>query len=201
MAPAGVEALAAFLGLSASDPTDSFFDLGSGMGRLVMHMAMKHYARLATGVEQNSARHSFATSLADTALPTSMPRVAGDVGSEAEPLRAGVQLLHGDMLRASIATATVLFTNPACFSCEVKQALVDKILNECHRLKFVVTTTPPPRLVSSGEYTEWATATLPPMIGYSWWVPVTIYRQNGQVVAEAEAAPAAAPAKQQSLRR
>merc|ERR1711972_383702 len=79
MAPASVERMAALLGVTNTTPTESFFDLGSGTGRLVMHMAVKGYARLATGVELNGGRHTFAIELAASALPQEMPLAAGNV--------------------------------------------------------------------------------------------------------------------------
>merc|ERR1712187_427318 len=76
MAPSSVERMAQLLNLSSTSPTASFFDLGSGVGRLVMHMAVRGYARLATGIELNSARHALAVELADAgALPEDMPWV------------------------------------------------------------------------------------------------------------------------------
>merc|ERR1712187_502140 len=163
--------------------TASFFDLGSGVGRLVMHMAIKGYARLATGIELNSARHALAVELADDgALPEDMPWVARAVetnssggGGEA-PLTSGVQFLNGDMLEANISSATVIYMNPACLSCETRLALLQKIINECTALAFVLTTSPLIDFEASGHFVHQQTETLSPMIGYDWQMPVMLYR-------------------------
>jgi len=179
MAPASVERMAALLGISSETPTESFFDLGSGTGRLVMHMAVKGYARLVTGVELNGARHAFAIELAASALPQGTPLAYGNVTDSGvvgvEP--AGVQLFHGNMLDANISAATVLYMNPACLSCSTKRQLLHKVLHESVRLQYILTTSPLPGLVESGEFGELHTELLSPMIGYEWQVPVTLYQR------------------------
>lgn len=179
MAPASVERMAALLGVTNTTPTESFFDLGSGTGRLVMHMAVKGYARLATGVELNGGRHAFAVELAASALPQGMPLAAGNVtdssAAGAEPV--GVHLYHGNMLDANISTATVLYMNPACLSCSTKRQLLQKVLRESVQLQYILTTSPLPGLAESGEFTEVHTELLSPMIGYEWKVPVTLFQR------------------------
>jgi len=186
MAAASVEKMAQLLNLSGAAPTASFFDLGSGTGRLVMHMAAKGYARLATGVELNSARHAFAVELARSgAVPAGMPWASdtlgvsggGSAGEREAQLSVGVQLFHGDMLAADVSMATVIYTNPACLSCETRLALLRKIVEECLVLGLVITTSPLPELVASGDFVQQQTELLSPMIGYEWQVPVTLYRR------------------------
>jgi len=196
MAPASVERMAALLNVTNSTPTESFFDLGSGTGRLVMHMAVKGYARLATGVELNGGRHAFAIELAASALPQGMPFAAGNVtdsgvaiihkkpnrndaqsDSSAGVEPVGVHLYHGNMLDANISTATVLYMNPACLSCSTKRQLLQKILRESLQLQYILTTSPLPGLAESGEFKEVTTELLSPMIGYEWKVPVTLYQR------------------------
>merc|ERR1712060_20070 len=186
MAPASVERMAALLGVTNTTPTESFFDLGSGTGRLVMHMAVKGYARLATGVELNGGRHGFAIELAASALPQGMPFAAGNVTDSGVAIihkpnhnkrLTGVHLYHGNMLDANISTATVLYMNPACLSCSTKRQLLQKVLHESAQLQYILTTSPLPGLVESGEFGELHTELLSPMIGYEWQVPVTLYQR------------------------
>jgi len=177
MAPASVEAMAAMLNASSASPIESFFDLGSGTGRLVLHMAVKGYTRLATGVELNSARHAFASELAQSALPAEMPHAASDVEATGPALASGVQLLQGNMLNANITSATVLYMNPACLSCSTKRQLVEKILQECPKLQFILTTYPLPGIADSDEFVELQTEFLSPMIGYEWEIPVALYKR------------------------
>jgi len=188
MAPASVEAMAALLGVSGESPTESFFDLGSGTGRLLLHMAVKGYARLATGVELNGARHAFAVELARSALPAGMMRTSG-TASDPEPSSpplSGVRLLHGNMLDANISSATVLYMNPACLSCSTRRRLLQKVLSECPRLQYILTTSLLPELPNSGDFVELQTEMLSPMIGYEWRVPVTLYQRRDSAHADAK---------------
>merc|ERR1712137_1475373 len=136
---------------------------------------------MGTGVELNGARHAFAVDLAEGALPAGMPRTSGNLNStklETLPV-SGVHLLHGNMLDANISAATVLYMNPACLSCPTKRQLLHKVLEECPRLQFILTTSPLPGLLTSGRFVEMSTITLSPMIGYEWQVPVTLYGRSG----------------------
>jgi len=179
MAPASVEAMMAMLNASAQSPIKSFFDLGSGIGRIVMHIAVKGYANLSTGVEMNKARHAFAAELAQAALPQGMPHAAGAVGEASNhSVASGVQLLQGDMLGANLTSATVLYMNPACLSCSTKRRLVQKILEECQDLRYILTTYPLPGIAGSDAFVELKTESLSPMIGYDWQIPVTLYEKK-----------------------
>jgi len=175
MSSDAVETMASLLNLSMN-PTSSFFDLGSGAGRLVLHMAVKGYAQSATGVELNTGRHALAVDLAQKVLPTDMPLTTAVLpmpsGGEGS---SGVNLLQGDMLLANLSSASMLYMNPPCLPCEVRQALVQKLLKECHA-EYVVTTLPLNDLLKTGEYIEESTKLLNPMTGYSWSIPITIYR-------------------------
>merc|ERR1712226_1502029 len=140
---------------------------------------MGGYARLSTGVELNGARHAFATELAQSALPGEMPQVAQHVdASPAQALASGLQLLQGDMLGANLTSATVLYMNPACLSCSTKRRLVEKILEECQNLRYILTTYPLPGIAGSDAFVELKTELLSPMIGYDWQVPVILYEKK-----------------------
>merc|ERR1712060_978926 len=174
-----VEAMMAMLNASVQSPIKSFFDLGSGTGRLVMHIAVKGYAGLSTGVEMNKARHAFASELAQAALPAGMLYAAGAVGEVGnQSVASGVQLLQGDMLDANLTSATVLYMNPACLSCSTKRRLVEKILDECQHLRYILTTYPLPGIAGSDAFVELKTELLSPMIGYDWQIPVILYEKK-----------------------
>lgn len=176
MAPGAVEAIAAWFNLSAT-PTDNFFDLGSGAGRLVLHMMVKGYARAATGIELNTGRHSLAMELAQRVLPEHLPVNSGLANaSSGKSTYVGATFLQGDMLSANLSSATMLYLNPPCLPCEVQQKLMLKILNECNA-KYVITSTPLDGLLKSGAYIEEHDELLKPMIGYNWSIPVAIYRR------------------------
>ena len=59
-----VEKMAAAVGLSKEEPAGHFFDLGSGAGKIVMHLLLAGYASEATGVEISANRHAAAVHLA-----------------------------------------------------------------------------------------------------------------------------------------
>lgn len=174
MSPEAVEAMAALLQLSEK-PVDSFFDLGSGVGKLVLHMAVRGYTHLSSGVELNTARHALAEDLAKRVLPNTTQFTSAVLPFHGELPAQGVNLMQGDMLQANFSSASMLYLNPPCLPCPVRQKLVQKILAECSA-QYVVTTLPLPSLVSSGTYMEEVTEVLQPMQGYSWSIPITIYR-------------------------
>jgi len=175
MAPEAVEAIAALLQLS-DQPVSSFFDLGSGVGKLVLHMAVKGYARLSSGVELNTARHALAVELAERVLPNTTQFTSAALPFHGDLPSEGVNLMQGDMLQANFSSASMLYLNPPCLPCPVRQKLVQKIIAECSA-KYVVTTLPLPSLVRSSAYVEEVTEVLQPMQGYSWSIPITIYRR------------------------
>jgi len=175
MAPEAVEAIAALLQLS-DQPVSSFFDLGSGVGKLVLHMAVKGYARLSSGVELNTARHALAVELAERVLPNTTQFTSAVLPFHGDLPSEGVNLMQGDMLQANFSSASMLYLNPPCLPCPVRQKLVQKIIAECSA-KYVVTTLPLPSLVRSSAYVEEVTEVLQPMQGYSWSIPITIYRR------------------------
>merc|ERR1719157_494315 len=51
LTPEAVASLADAVGVNASFPSASFVDLGSGQGKLVLHMVLAGYAQQGTGVE------------------------------------------------------------------------------------------------------------------------------------------------------
>merc|ERR1711988_1263433 len=111
MAPGAVEAIAAWFNLSAT-PTQNFFDLGSGAGRLVLHMIVKGYARAATGIELNMGRHSLAVELAQRVLPEHLPMHFGLANaSGGKTPSVGATFLQGDMLSANLSSASMLYLN------------------------------------------------------------------------------------------
>merc|ERR1712039_1096156 len=130
----------------------------------------------------NKARHAFASELAQAALPAGMPRVAGAVGEGKQSVASGVQLLQGDMLGANLTSATVLYMNPACLSCSTKRRLVEKILDVCQNLRYILTTYPLPGIAGSDAFVELKTELLSPMIGYDWQVPVILYEKKASAV-------------------
>merc|ERR1711879_845152 len=114
---------------------------------------------------------------------------------------SGVHLFPGNMLDANISSATVLYMNPACLDCFTKRQLLHKVLEECPRLQYILTTSPLPGLLNSGRFVEMQTEMLSPMIGYEWQVPVTLYGRADAYMDASVQAPTPTLPKKQSLRR
>ena len=171
-----VEKMAATVGMSEEQPTGHFFDLGSGAGKIPMHMLLRGYASAATGVEISVNRHSAAVHLAQEYLVGEGDSEAlevltgkaeggsglgvtsnGNNGNGDKGMHKGrkqLHLLEGDMLEADLADATVIYMNHACFPEDIVAALVDRLLSPtaAPQLEVVLTTPRLPALVESGLF-------------------------------------------------
>ena len=115
----------------------TFMDLGSGMGKLVTHGSMElQCLELAVGIELDPHRHSTATSNLKNSRKR---RKDADFGSAAP-----VHLHRGDILDASVSTATHVYVSSLCFTKKMMQDLGTKLQNEAVNLKCVATLQPFP---------------------------------------------------------
>lgn len=135
-----VDTLFQTLGLTPASPTKAFYDLGSGVGKIVMHAAIGGYAKQAVGVELNDGRHRSALSLLES-VKIKDPRAA-----------SAITLLNADMLDVDLSSATVLYLNHACFPENVREALTQKILDTAHKAEIIVAAPTIPRLTKSGLF-------------------------------------------------
>ncbi len=110
--PTGVSQLIAATRLS---PEDRFFDLGSGVGKAVLQVAMQVPGTRCTGIELDSERHRGAQKLLRAAL------------AEGLVAKRQVTLKHASILEAKLAGATVLFANSTCFPAPLLAALAERI--------------------------------------------------------------------------
>jgi len=117
----GVEKLAKILQLDRK-PTASFWDLGSGAGKMVLHMRAAGYASKSQGVEFSQSRSDAATELqrAVAAQTNSLPLK--------KALEDDVKLFQGDLRQRDFSDATVIWTANLCFPASVSAALGEKIL-------------------------------------------------------------------------
>lgn len=99
--PAGVTQLIDAVRLSAAD---TFIDLGSGVGKVVLQAAMMVPGARCTGVEIDGERHTNAT------LALLLAELLELVGTGQCGLR------HDSILSTDLTGATVLFANSTCFS-------------------------------------------------------------------------------------
>ena len=106
-------------------PSDTFVDLGSGVGKLVITAALRSKVGRAIGVELGRKRHRDAVSVVRAA--------------EAEGLLAPgvVRLRNQDILRTSLAGATVLYTCSTAFPSAFTGQLARRVLRLGSPVRFV----------------------------------------------------------------
>lgn len=100
-------------------PEDVLFDLGSGVGKLVLLAACATPVGRAVGVELSAHHHLVATGVLDGL-------VAGLAADAATRLRERVRFVRGDLRRVDLAAATVVYACSNCFPDEVRAALAAK---------------------------------------------------------------------------
>jgi hypothetical protein len=111
---------------------ESFFDLGCGVGKVVMHMIIAGHARTATGIELDAGRHNASVLLAQELFSSgefSTTTMAGD--------GARLRLLQGNMLGFDLSEAEVLYLNQDCFPEGTRRLLAQKIRTEGRSLRLV----------------------------------------------------------------
>jgi dihydroxyacetone kinase DhaKLM complex PTS-EIIA-like component DhaM len=114
-----------------------FFDLGSGVGRLVTQMYMDQPSRVtrSVGVELALNRHE----IGERALEGIIQELYhndGEFGSDGEDfgmlsslsLPPPIELIHGDALTIDLSCATHVYMSSLCFPDEVLLALQEKLL-------------------------------------------------------------------------
>ena len=159
-----VDILAKELGISSSFPTKSFYDLVSGVGKIVMHAALAGYATTATGVEVNDGRYRAALAFRDA---IDLPKTA-----------SAVSFVNGDMLDVDLSKATTIYLNQACFPADVQAKVARKIIDTAKNAHFVVAAPAIPQLVDSGLFEADEKRLFLPMEMYTYATPLTIYRRR-----------------------
>jgi hypothetical protein len=128
---------------SRNDGDIHFFDLGSGVGKLVTQTAMEVEEKTrtvkATGVELSPTRHETAIqrqkrlqqlqreSLGDNAISFKLLTLA----------TTSVELIQEDLLQIDLSTATHVYVASLCFPPSLMQQLEDKLLQQSTKLKCV----------------------------------------------------------------
>ncbi|MGH1340846.1 MAG: hypothetical protein ACRBN8_04810 [Nannocystales bacterium] len=100
-------------------PADTFVDLGSGVGKLVMTAALRSKVGRAIGVELGRDRHRDAVS------------VVREAEAEGVLTPGVVELRNQDILRTSLAGATVLYTCSTAFP----YAFTERVAHRVGRLR------------------------------------------------------------------
>lgn len=106
-------------------PDDTFVDLGSGVGKLVLTAALRSKVGRAVGVELGRDRHRDAVSVV---------RAAQEAGLVTPGV---VELRNQDILRTSLAGATVLYTCSTAFPYAFTERLAHRVARLRRRVRFV----------------------------------------------------------------
>ncbi|MEM6993482.1 MAG: hypothetical protein AAF721_23410 [Myxococcota bacterium] len=97
------------------DDGDTFFDLGSGMGKVVLQVAMTVAIKRCVGIELVDSRHKIAQEVLVQAREQKLLKTDD------------VTFRNSDMLRARLTGATVLYTCSTAFSDEFMAKLVHRL--------------------------------------------------------------------------
>ncbi|MCX4243889.1 class I SAM-dependent methyltransferase [Paraliomyxa miuraensis] len=122
--PAATDHLVEQLGLG---PGDVFYDLGSGLGKVVLQVALRAPVRRCIGIELVRSRHRVAQ------------RILGKVRAQAQLRAAECGFRLGDMMRARISDATVVYTCSTAFSTKFMNLLAERLARLPPGLRWVST--------------------------------------------------------------
>jgi hypothetical protein len=111
-----------FLKLKASDV---LFDLGSGVGKVVIHTASVTPVKKAVGVELSKARHDDALAAYQNALEY-FPQIKGRC-----------QFLCGDLMEADLKQATVIYTCSTAFSIKFMNQIARMLTKYTHPFRLI----------------------------------------------------------------
>lgn len=112
----GVEQLNNYINRNIGvESEDIFYDIGSGNGKLILHMSLISNFKKFIGVEIDSIRHEYAT------------KTMQDIG-EFE----NVELINDDVLKLDLSTANVVFMNDTLFPIELINGIFSKLSKGTH---------------------------------------------------------------------
>jgi hypothetical protein len=108
---------------------DVFFDLGSGVGKIVLQVFLQTQVKAAIGIELAPELHKKSLAAAQ--------RIGQDLPALFSVNRK-LNFVLGDFLTTSFAEATVLLLNSTCYSQEMLLRL-GEIINDCPHIRYVLT--------------------------------------------------------------
>mmetsp|Transcript_12724 Transcript_12724/g.44191 ORF Transcript_12724/g.44191 Transcript_12724/m.44191 type:complete len:253 (-) Transcript_12724:232-990(-) len=115
-------------GLIGAGPSDAFYDLGSGMGRLVLQAHLEWGCKRSVGVELSGERHRKGV------------KARARLESEIDTARE-LELVHGNLLELDCSAATVVYLACTCWDREfMLQVLSCVEPASCPNLRWLVTT-------------------------------------------------------------
>ena len=95
--------------------TGNFYDIGSGNGKLLIHLSLITNFQKYTGVEIVEIRHKYANKIN-------------------EKLDQNVNFIYGDVLNTDISDANFIFLDDLMFSEELRLQIINKIPRDCYYL-------------------------------------------------------------------
>jgi len=147
LTPAGVDRLLQAI-TPPLGPGDVFYDLGSGIGKICVHLCLGSAVGRVAGIELSSSRcHQAGQAL--EALRRTDPSILGAGGGRLE-------FIEADFLRCPLTDATVIYLCSLSYSAPLMKELARKMNTECPELRLVIAATafpelgwePPPRRVT-----------------------------------------------------
>jgi len=117
-----LSSLLANLHLSASDV---FFDLGSGVGKVILYTALFTPVKKAVGIELSQTRHEHA----QQALSNAKTLTNNSLGR--------CQLINGDLMTADLSAATIIYTCSTAFSLAFMRKVTARLRDFDHHYRLV----------------------------------------------------------------
>lgn len=106
-------------------PKDVFYDLGSGVGKVIIQTALTTRVKLAVGIELSGTRHDSAKQALDRAI-------------EMHPmLKNRVRFLQKDLLTVDLKPATVIYTCSTAFSESFMNKLTKHLVRFTHPFRLI----------------------------------------------------------------
>lgn len=162
-----------------------FIDLGSGLGKVVLHAALALPGMRCSGVELLRYRHE----MAQARLASLLAAGAEEDAPVADSVRARVRLRQLDMFEADVRDATLVYLYSTCFA-PLMERLGDKLARELQQGALVSTTTFPLLHPAFEQVRQFA----PPEVA---WTTVYLYRRRSELDALPPAPAAACPLYEQ----
>jgi len=120
----GIEKIVAKLALNSQDV---IYDLGSGLGKPLLQIALQQEVQQLCGIEYNADLHF----TAQATLKRFLYEAAKIIKTKE------LNLIHGDFLRIPFSDATIVFILSTCFSHPMLEKLADKI-NQLEKIRYVI---------------------------------------------------------------
>jgi hypothetical protein len=110
----------------ALTPDASFYDVGSGLGRLAMYVRLRTNASRVVGIERNQCRHIGAT------------HGKAAIEQQSKGSLDGLELVHADVRSSGLGDATHAFMSMQCWPSDLLNAIVSDLTRRAPRLRCMV---------------------------------------------------------------